>query len=154
MKSGLIGEDPNGIPNNLIPNINQVAIGKLKQLSVYGNDYHTPDGTGIRDYIHVVDLVKGHIQALKKINNLPGCQVYNLGTGQGYSVLEIIHAFEQATGKIIPYEIVKRRAGDISSCYADADLAYTELNWKVEKKIEEMLKDGWKWQVNNPSGYE
>jgi len=115
-ESGLIGEDPNGIPNNLIPYINQVAIGKLKQLSIYGNDYHTPDGTGIRDYIHVVDLVKGHIQALKKIDNLPGCQAYNLGTGQGYSVLEIIHAFEQASGKIIPYKIVKRRIGDVSAC--------------------------------------
>jgi len=153
-ESGMMGEDPNGVPNNLVPYINQVAIGKLKRLQVYGNDYATIDGTGVRDYIHVVDLVKGHIQALKKIDELTGCNAYNLGTGRGYSVLEVISEFEKITGKKIPYDIVARRAGDIAACYANVDLAYTELNWRSEKTLMEMLQDGWVWQENNPNGYD
>jgi UDP-glucose 4-epimerase len=152
--SGKIGEDPNGIPNNLLPYITQVAIGKLKQLSVFGNDYPTKDGTGIRDYIHVVDLAKGHIKALDKIREKTGLAVYNLGTGQGYSVLEMVAAFEQASGKKIPYMITDRRPGDIAECYADPSLAKIELNWIAEKGIGEMCTDSWRWQAANPNGYE
>jgi len=152
--SGRIGEDPNGIPNNLLPYICQIAVGKLKELSVFGNDYPTSDGTGIRDYIHVVDLAKGHIKALAKIESARGGVVtYNLGTGQGYSVLEMIKAFEKISGKKIPYKIVGRRAGDIAACYADPILAEKELGWSAELGLEEMCRDAWRWQSNNPDGY-
>ncbi|QRN40904.1 MAG: UDP-glucose 4-epimerase GalE [Neisseriaceae bacterium] len=153
-KSGEIGEDPNGIPNNLLPYISQVAIGKLKKLAVFGNDYNTKDGTGIRDYIHVVDLANGHIKALQKHQNDPGVHIYNLGTGQGYSVLEIIHAFEQVSGCTIPYEIVERRSGDIATCYSDPSLAKKNLNWDTHNDLEQMIHDTWNWQKNNPNGYE
>lgn len=152
-ESGLIGEDPNGIPNNLMPYISQVAIGKLAKLSVYGNDYSTHDGTGVRDYIHVVDLAKGHIKALLKLTKKPGCITHNLGTGQGYSVFEMVASMEQASGKAIPYQIVARRAGDIAACFADPDLAKKELDWVAEKGLKQMCEDSWKWQVNNPDGY-
>jgi UDP-glucose 4-epimerase len=152
--SGMIGEDPNGIPNNLLPYISQVAVDKLKRLSVFGNDYPTRDGTGIRDYIHVVDLAKGHLKALDKIRAKTGVTAYNLGTGQGYSVLEIIAAFEQASGKKIPYKITDRRPGDIAECFADPSLARKELDWTAEKGINEMCADTWKWQSKNPNGYE
>ena len=151
--SGQIGEDPNGIPNNLLPYIAQVAIGKREQLSVYGNDYPTTDGTGVRDYIHVVDLALGHIKALQQLNNNPGLVTYNLGTGTGYSVLEMIKAFEKACGKPIAYQFVNRRAGDIAECYADPTLAENEISWKAERGIEKMMRDTWKWQKNNPNGY-
>ncbi|RKY49643.1 MAG: UDP-glucose 4-epimerase GalE [Candidatus Neomarinimicrobiota bacterium] len=151
--SGLIGEDPKGIPNNLMPYIAQVAVGKLKELRVFGNDYPTPDGTGVRDYIHVVDLAKGHLQALKKLRQDPGVFTYNLGTGRGYSVLEMIKAFEKASGKSIPYRITKRRPGDIVRCYADPSLALKELGWKAEKTLEDMTADTWRWQMKNPDGY-
>jgi UDP-glucose 4-epimerase len=152
--SGRIGEDPNGIPNNLLPYISQVAVGKLSLLSVFGNDYPTPDGTGIRDYIHVVDLALGHLRALEKLTTSPGVSTYNLGTGQGYSVLEMVSAFEKASEKKVPYEIVARRPGDIASCYADPSLAKEELGWSTEKGINEMCADAWKWQSGNPNGYE
>ena len=152
-ESGLIGENPRGIPNNLTPYIAQVAGGKLKEINVFGNDYPTPDGTGVRDYIHVVDLAKGHIAALNKVRT-SGVHVYNLGTGNGYSVLDVIHAFEKACGKKLPYKICPRRAGDISSCYARADKALKELGWKAELGIEEMCASLWKWQTMNPDGYE
>jgi len=152
--SGLIGENPNGIPNNLLPYIAQVAAGKRKELSVYGNDYNTPDGTGVRDYLHVVDLAVGHIKALKKLETKPGIVTYNLGTGNGYSVLDIVNAFSKACGKEIPYKIVPRRPGDIATCYADPTKAKTELDWQAEKGIDEMCADAWRWQVNNPNGYE
>lgn len=152
--SGLIGEDPNGIPNNLMPFISQVAVGKLEQLSVFGGDYDTPDGTGVRDYIHVVDLSKGHIKALEKLIQAPGLVVYNLGTGQGYSVIEMARAFEKASGKAVPYKIVGRRAGDIAACYADPGLALKELGWKAEKGLQEMCDDTWRWQSSNPNGFE
>jgi len=152
--SGRIGEDPNGIPNNLLPYMSQVAVGKLSLLSVFGNDYPTPDGTGIRDYIHVVDLALGHLKALEKLTTSPGVATYNLGTGQGYSVLEMVSAFEKASGKKVPYEIVARRPGDIASCYADPSLAKEELDWSTEKGINEMCADAWKWQSGNPNGYE
>ena len=152
-ESGQIGEDPNGIPNNLMPYITQVAIGKLSELSVFGNDYPTPDGTGIRDYIHVVDLAVGHIKALEKLTSNPGVVIYNLGTGQGYSVLEVVSAFEQASGKKIPYKIVKRRPGDIASCYADTSKAERELNWSARRGLSEMCRDSWRWQSSNPDGY-
>ncbi|NMA65020.1 MAG: UDP-glucose 4-epimerase GalE [Clostridiaceae bacterium] len=151
--SGRIGEDPNGIPNNLVPYITQVAVGKLKELSVFGNDYDTPDGTGIRDYIHVVDLVKGHLKALEKLNTNPGVVTYNLGTGRGYSVLEMIRAFKKVTGRNIPYKVVERRPGDVAKCYADARKAEKEISWTAEKGLEEMCEDSWRWQVNNPTGY-
>jgi len=151
--SGRIGEDPNGIPNNLLPYISQVAVGKLSLLSVFGNDYPTPDGTGIRDYIHVVDLALGHLKALEKLTTSPGVATYNLGTGQGYSVLEMVSAFEKASEKKIPYEIIARRPGDIASCYADPSLAKKELGWSTEKGINEMCADAWKWQSGNPNGY-
>lgn len=153
-KSGLIGEDPKGIPNNLLPYVAQVAIGKLKCVGVFGNDYDTPDGTGVRDYIHVVDLAKGHVKALKKIGENPGLAIYNLGTGKGYSVLDIVKNFEAATGVKIPYVIKPRRAGDIATCYCDASKAEKELGWKAENGIREMCEDSWRWQSNNPQGYE
>lgn len=152
--SGRIGEDPNGIPNNLLPYISQVAVGKLPLLSVFGNDYPTPDGTGIRDYIHVVDLALGHLKALEKLTTNSGVATYNLGTGQGYSVVEMVSAFEKASGKKVPYKIVGRRPGDIASCYADPSLAREELDWSTEKGINEMCADAWKWQSGNPNGYE
>ena len=152
-KSGLIGEDPNGIPNNLIPYIAQVAIGKREKLSVFGGDYDTPDGTGVRDYIHVVDLAKGHIKALEKLTSNPGVVTYNLGTGQGYSVLEMLKAIEKASNKHIPYQIVERRAGDIASCYADPGFAEQEIGWKAECGLNEMAEDTWHWQSKNPEGY-
>lgn len=153
-KSGTIGENPNGIPNNLMPYITQVAVGKLKELGVFGNDYDTPDGTGVRDYIHVVDLAKGHVKALKKIEENPGLAIYNLGTGKGYSVLDIVKNFEAATGVKIPYVIKLRRAGDIATCYCDASKAEKVLGWKAENGIREMCEDSWRWQSNNPQGYE
>ena len=153
-KSGTIGENPNGIPNNLMPYITQVAVGKLKELGVFGNDYDTPDGTGVRDYIHVVDLAKGHVKALKKIGENPGLAIYNLGTGKGYSVLDIVKNFEAATGVKIPYVIKPRRAGDIATCYCDASKAEKELGWKAENGIREMCEDSWRWQSDNPQGYE
>ena len=155
--SGMIGEDPNGIPNNLMPYVAQVAIGKLPQLSVFGNDYPTPDGTGIRDYIHVVDLVQGHIKAITALNSEHfaegACKAYNLGAGKGYSVLEIIEAFERVTGKNIPYQMSPRRAGDLAECFANPALALAELNWKVEKDLDDMVNDTWNWQTKNPQGY-
>ena len=153
-KSGKIGENPNGIPNNLMPYITQVAVGKLKELGVFGNDYDTPDGTGVRDYIHVVDLAKGHVKALKKIEENPGLAIYNLGTGKGYSVLDIVKNFEAATGVKIPYVIKARRPGDIATCYSDASKAEKELGWKAENGIKEMCADSWRWQSNNPNGYD
>ena len=152
-KSGLIGEDPNGIPNNLVPYISQVAIGKREYLSVFGGDYDTPDGTGVRDYIHVVDLAIGHIRALDKLTEKPGLVTYNLGTGQGYSVLEMLHAMEVAVGHKIPYQIVARRAGDIATCFADPAFAEQELGWKAKRGLKEMADDTWRWQSNNPDGY-
>ena len=153
-KSGLIGEDPNGIPNNLLPYISQVAIGKLSELSVFGNDYPTPDGTGVRDYIHVVDLAAGHLKALEKLKSNPGAVVYNLGTGRGYSVLEAISAFEKASHKKIAYKTVDRRPGDIATCYADPEFAKQELNWSADIGLEQMCIDAWRWQSMNPNGYE
>ncbi len=151
--SGLIGENPLGIPNNLLPYISQVAIGKLKELKVFGNDYNTPDGTGVRDYIHVVDLADGHLKALDKIANQTGVIVYNLGTGQGYSVLEIINTFKQITNIEISYKMTKRREGDIAACYADPKLAQQELKWQAKYKLKDMLTHIWNWQLKNPSGY-
>ncbi|NMD68724.1 UDP-glucose 4-epimerase GalE [Bacillus sp. DNRA2] len=153
-ESGRIGEDPNGIPNNLMPFITQVAVGKLQELKVFGDDYSTVDGTGVRDYIHVVDLAKGHLKALEKIVNTKGAEAYNLGTGCGYSVLEVVKAFEKSSGKTIPYAIVDRRPGDIAECYADPEKAKAELGWSAEKGIEEMCADSWRWQSNNLNGYE
>ena len=153
-KSGTIGENPNGIPNNLMPYITQVAVGKLPQLGVFGNDYDTPDGTGVRDYIHVVDLARGHVKALKKVEENAGLKVYNLGTGVGYSVLDIVKNFEEANGVPIPYVIKDRRPGDIATCYSDATLAKEELGWEAEYGIREMCEDSWRWQSNNPNGYE
>ena len=148
-----IGEDPKGIPNNLVPYIAQVAVGKLEKLGVFGDDYDTPDGTGVRDYIHVVDLAKGHVKALKKFEQEPQVSIYNLGTGIGYSVLDVLHAYEEACGKKLPYEIKPRRAGDIATCYCDATKAKEELGWVAEKGIKEMCADSWKWQSMNPDGY-
>lgn len=153
-KSGTMGENPNGIPNNLMPYITQVAVGKLDHLSVFGDDYDTPDGTGVRDYIHVVDLAKGHVKALKKLEPGTGLSLYNLGTGVGYSVLDIVKNFEEANGVKIPYEIAPRRAGDIATCYSNAEKAERELGWKAENGIREMCEDSWRWQKNNPNGYE
>lgn len=153
-ESGLIGEDPKGIPNNLVPYIAQVAVGKLEKLGVFGDDYDTPDGTGVRDYIHVVDLAKGHVKAMKKLAPGSGVSIYNLGTGNGYSVFDVLHAYEKACGKTLPYEIKERRAGDIATCYCDASKAKEELGWVAEKGIEEMCADSWRWQSNNPNGYE
>ncbi|WP_372770750.1 UDP-glucose 4-epimerase GalE [Pseudoalteromonas sp.] len=151
--SGLIGEDPNGIPNNLLPYISQVAVGKLSSLGVFGNDYDTPDGTGVRDYIHVVDLALGHLKALKKLDTTSGALIYNLGTGNGYSVFEMINAFEAASGKQIKFEIKPRRSGDIAACYASVNKSLNELDWKCEKGLVEMMADTWRWQSNNPNGY-
>jgi UDP-glucose 4-epimerase len=151
--SGAIGEDPNDIPNNLMPFITQVAVGRRAELSVFGNDYPTPDGTGVRDYIHVVDLADGHLCALRKLKDQPGLCIYNLGTGRGYSVLEVVKAFEQASGKQIPYRIVERRPGDIASCYADPTCANHELNWHARRDIACMCRDSWNWQSKNPNGY-
>lgn len=152
-KSGLIGEDPKGIPNNLLPYVAQVAVGKLKCLGVFGNDYDTPDGTGVRDYIHVVDLARGHVKAINKIKENPGVKIYNLGTGNGYSVLQVVKAFSKACGHDVPYEIKPRRAGDIATCYADPSLAKKELGWVAEYGIDEMCADSWRWQSMNPNGY-
>lgn len=152
-KSGQIGEDPNGIPNNLLPYISQVAVGRLKALSVFGDDYPTPDGTGVRDYIHVVDLALGHLKALARIAEHEGVSIYNLGTGQGYSVLEMVKAFEQASGKPVPFNIAPRRAGDIAECWADPAKALQELGWQAERGLEQMMQDAWRWQSLNPQGF-
>ncbi len=152
-ESGLIGEDPNGIPNNLMPYIAQVAVGKLKELSIFGNDYNTPDGTGVRDYIHVVDLAIGHVKALARHENDGGLHIYNLGTGVGYSVLDMVKAFEQANNIVVPYKFTPRRAGDIAENYADASRALKELGWKAERDLNAMMRDTWNWQKNNPQGY-
>ncbi len=156
-ESGLIGEDPNGIPNNLMPYIAQVAIGKLTELSVFGNDYPTHDGTGVRDYIHVVDLAKGHLKALEALFAYPAdqaaCTAFNLGTGKGYSVLDMVQAFERVTGQKVPYKIVPRRAGDIAECYADPAFAQQQLGWYSEKNLQDMVTDTWRWQSRNPQGY-
>lgn len=152
-QSGLIGEDPNGIPNNLMPFITQVAIGRRAELSVFGNDYPTPDGTGVRDYIHVVDLAVGHVKAIEKLATNCGLGIWNLGTGHGYSVLDVVKAFEKASGKTIKYKIAPRRAGDIAQCYANPAKANNELGWKAQYGIEEMCRDSWNWQQKNPNGY-
>lgn len=152
-KSGTMGEAPNGIPNNLMPYITQVAIGKRDHLSVFGNDYDTPDGTCVRDYIHVVDLALGHVKAVQKVEGEKGVFIYNLGTGKGYSVLDVVNAFKKASGIDIKYEIVARRAGDLATCYSDPSKAYKELGWKAERDIEEMCEDSWRWQKQNPNGY-
>jgi UDP-glucose 4-epimerase len=153
-ESGIIGEDPNGIPNNLMPYITQVAVGKLKELQVFGNDYPTIDGTGVRDYIHVVDLAKGHLKSLEKVMSTKGVEAYNLGTGTGYSVLEMVSAFEQASGMNVPFRIVDRRPGDVGVCYADPSKARNELGWTAKRGIEEMCRDSWRWQEKNPNGYD
>ena len=153
-KSGLIGEDPKGIPNNLVPYIAQVACGKLAYLNIFGNDYPTKDGTGVRDYIHVVDLAEGHIKALEKLNSNPGIQAYNLGTGKGYTVLEVVQAYSKACGREIPYKLIDRRPGDVASCYADTSKANRELGFTAKRTIDDMCKDSWNWQLNNPNGYE
>ncbi len=152
-KSGTMGEDPNGIPNNLMPYITQVAIGKREKLNVWGNDYDTHDGTGVRDYIHVVDLALGHVKAVEKVEKEEGLFIYNLGTGKGYSVLDVVKAFEKASGVEIPYVIGPRRDGDIATCYSDPSKAFKELGWKAERDIEEMCEDSWRWQSQNPNGY-
>ena len=152
-ESGLIGEDPNGIPNNLLPYIAQVAVGKLPELAVFGIDYPTPDGTGVRDYIHVVDLAEGHLHALEALQTHTGVHVWNLGTGQGYSVLEMVRAFEVASCKPVPYSVAPRRAGDIAICYADPAKAERELGWKAQRGLDEMMRDAWRWQAMNPDGY-
>ncbi|WP_422465503.1 UDP-glucose 4-epimerase GalE [Endozoicomonas sp. ALC013] len=151
--SGRIGEDPNDIPNNLMPYISQVAIGKLDKLSVFGNDYPTHDGTGVRDYIHVVDLAIGHVRAIEKLQKTEGIHAWNLGVGKGYSVLEMVTAFEQASRQPVPYQIAPRRSGDIAACYANPDKALSELGWKAEKGLEDMVSDSWRWQSANPNGY-
>ena len=153
-KSGTMGENPNGIPNNLMPYVTQVAVGKLKELGIFGNDYDTHDGTGVRDFIHVVDLAKGHVKAVKKTEENPGLKIYNLGTGVGYSVLDIVNNFEAATGVKVPYVFKPRRPGDIATCYSDATLAKEELGWVAEYGIREMCEDAWRWQKNNPNGYD
>lgn len=152
-KSGRIGENPNGIPNNLMPYISQVAVGTLQELSVFGDDYPTPDGTGVRDYIHVVDLAKGHLKALEKLSSNPGVVIYNLGTGNGYSVLDMVKAFESASGEKVAYKIVERRQGDIAQCFADPGLAAKELDWKATRGLKEMCEDTWRWQSQNPQGF-
>ncbi len=151
-KSGLIGENPNGVPNNLIPYISQVAVGKLDKLNVFGGDYDTADGTGVRDYIHVVDLAKGHVKALQALDE-PQVLIVNLGTGNGYSVLDMVKAFEKSSGKIVAYKIVDRRAGDIATCYADVSFAKTKLGWQAERELDEMCEDTWRWQSQNPDGF-
>ncbi|OCT11036.1 UDP-glucose 4-epimerase GalE [Paenibacillus pectinilyticus] len=151
--SGRLGENPNGIPNNLMPYITQVAVGELEELQIYGNDYSTLDGTGVRDYIHVVDLARGHLKALEKVMATSGVEAYNLGTGQGYSVLEMVSAFERVTGRSVPYKITARRPGDIGMCYSDPTKAERELGWVAQKGIDEMCLDSWRWQTYNPQGY-
>ena len=151
--SGLIGEDPNGLPNNLMPFVSQVAVGRLAELSVFGNDYPTPDGTGVRDYIHVVDLARGHLSALRALQDRPGVLTVNLGTGRGYSVLEVVKAFEMASGRPVPCRIVGRRAGDIAACYADPSLAADLLGWRAERDLDAMCRDSWNWQARNPDGF-
>ena len=153
-ESGTMGEDPKGIPNNLLPYITQVAVGKLKELSVFGNDYDTVDGTGVRDYIHVVDLACGHVKTVENCTDKPGVHIYNLGTGNGYSVLQIVEAFKKASGADVPYKIVDRRPGDIAECFADPAKAKAELGWEAQFGIERMCQDSWRWQKNNPNGYE
>ena len=153
-ESGTIGEEPNGIPNNLMPYITKVAVGKLEKLSVFGDDYNTPDGTGVRDYIHVVDLANGHLKALTKLETNPGLVIYNLGTGKGYSVLDMVKAFSKACGKDIPYVIAPRRPGDVAMCYADATKAKEELGWEAKYDLDRMCADSWRWQSNNPNGYD
>ncbi len=153
-KSGMIGECPNGIPNNLMPYITQVAVGKRERLNIYGNDYDTVDGTGVRDYIHVVDLAKGHVKAVEKLNQKPGLKIYNLGTGKGYSVLDVVHTFERVNGVSIPYDIKQRRSGDVAINYADATKAAEELGWVTEYGIVEMCRDSWRWQKMNPNGFQ
>src|SRR5690606_16068770 len=152
-ESGMIGEDPNGIPNNLVPYIAQVAIGRLPRLRVFGGDWPTRDGTGVRDYIHVVDLARGHVAALAWLGRSRGVGIFNLGTGRGYSVLEMVRAFAEASGRDIPYEIVGRRPGDIAECYADPSLAERELGWRAERTLAQMCADSWRWQAMNPEGY-
>ena len=152
-KSGDMGEDPKGIPNNLLPYIAQVAVGRLEKLHVYGNDYDTEDGTGVRDYIHVVDLALGHLKSIEKKTNVPGVHIYNLGTGNGYSVLEMLHAFEKACGKTLPYQIDERRPGDIAKCFADAKKAKEELGWEATRELAEMCEDSWRWQSKHPNGF-
>ena len=152
-ESGRIGEDPRGIPNNLMPYITQVAIGRREYLSVYGNDYDTHDGTGVRDYIHVVDLAKGHVAAVKYVEEHTGCEVFNLGTGTGYSVLDMVKAFNEANGLDLPYKIVDRRPGDIATCYADPTKSAEILGWKAEKSLTDMCRDSWNWQSKNPQGF-
>ena len=152
--TGRIGEDPKGVPNNLVPYISQVAVGKFPELKIFGNDYPTPDGTGVSDYIHIMDLASGHIKALEKLAANPGLVIYNLGTGKGYSVLEMVNAFAEASGKKIPYKIVERRPGDIASCYADPSKAEKDLFWKASRDIKAMCADTWRWQTKNPNGYE
>ena len=153
-ESGLIGEDPNGIPNNLVPYVAQVAVGKLAQIGVFGNDYDTPDGTGVRDYIHVVDLAQAHLCALRRARTVNGVEHYNIGTGHGYSVLNIVNSFESSTGRAVPYKIVDRRPGDIATCYADPAKSAEKLGWKAEKSLQDMCRDSWNWQKNNPMGYD
>ena len=153
-ESGRIGEDPRGIPNNLMPYVTQVAVGRREKLSVFGNDYDTPDGTGVRDYIHVVDLAKGHVAAVKYVANSAGCEVFNLGTGTGYSVLDMVHTFRDVNGVDVPYVITDRRPGDIGTCYADPTKSAALLGWKAEKTLADMCRDSWNWQKNNPKGYE
>jgi len=151
--SGRIGEDPNGLPNNLMPYVSQVAVGRLPQLRVFGGDYPTPDGTGVRDYIHVVDLAVGHVAAVRRLTERPGVLTVNLGTGRGYSVIEVVKAFEKASGRPVPFEIVARRPGDVAQCYAEPGLAERELGWRAERGIDEMCADAWRWQSSNPDGY-
>ncbi len=153
-KSGTMGENPNGIPNNLMPYVTQTAVGKRDHLTIFGNDYDTPDGTGVRDYIHVVDLANGHVKALEKIKEKAGLKIYNLGTGTGYSVLDIVNNFEAANGVKVPYEFGPRRSGDIATCYASPEKAYKELGWKAQYGIKDMCEDSWRWQKNNPNGYD
>ena len=152
-KSGLLGEDPKGIPNNLLPYVAQVAIGKLPCINVFGNDYPTPDGTGVRDYIHVVDLARGHVKAIERLAKHDGVFICNLGTGHGYSVLDVIHAFEKACGKELPYKICPRRDGDVPTCYSSSEKAEKELGWKAEYDLDDMCRDSWNWQSKNPDGY-
>ena len=152
-ESGLMGEDPRDIPNNLMPYVTQVAVGRREKLSVFGNDYDTPDGTGVRDYIHVMDLAKGHVAAVKYVQDHQGCQVFNLGTGTGYSVLDIVHTFQRVNEVPVPYVITERRPGDLAVCYADPAKSARELGWKAEKDLADMCRDAWNWQKKNPMGY-
>jgi UDP-glucose 4-epimerase len=152
-ESGLIGEDPNDVPSNLLPYISQVAIGKLPELVVFGKDYPTPDGTGVRDYIHVMDLAEGHLCALKALKTRAGVNIWNLGTGKGYSVMDVVRTFERVSGKVVPYRISSRRPGDVATCFADPTKAEYELNWRARRSLEDMLYDTWHWQTQNPDGY-